>query len=77
MAIAALTVLALHLNDEWRTLPDPLGIRHVFARDSPGRRSGPWAVAVAVPLLLLTLSASPLSQLQLVPGVLESEDRFP
>ena len=68
MAIAALTALALHINDEWVTLPDPLKIRHVFARDSPGRRSGPWSVAVAIPLLLLTLSASPLSQLQLVPA---------
>ncbi len=68
MAITALTALALHVNDEWLTLPDPLGIRRVFARDSPGRQSGPWSVAIALPLLLLTLKVSPLSRLQLIPG---------
>jgi hypothetical protein len=68
MGLTTLTALALHLDPEWRSLPDWLGIRGVFQRDSPGRRSGPWAVAVALPLLLLTLSISPLSGLQAIPG---------
>lgn len=68
MALTALPVLALHLDPEWRRLRDPLGIRAVFARDSPGRRSGPWAVAVTIPLLLLTVSFSPLARLHLIPG---------
>ena len=68
MGITALTALALHLDQEWRALPDWLGIRGVFQRDSEGRRSGPYAVAVAIPLLLLTLYASPLSGIQAIPG---------
>jgi hypothetical protein len=68
MAITTLTVLALHVNAEWVTLPDVLQIRSKFARESPGRRSGPWSLAFAVPLLLFTVSASPLSRMQLIPG---------
>jgi hypothetical protein len=68
MGLAALTALALHLDCEWRELPDFLGIRGVFQRDSPGRRNGPWAVAVTIPLLLLTVSFSPLSGMQAIPG---------
>jgi hypothetical protein len=68
MGITALAALALHLDAEWRALPDPLGIRAVFLRDSPGRRSGPWAVAFAVPLLLVTVSWSPLAAMNLIPG---------
>jgi hypothetical protein len=68
MALTALTALALHIDQEWRALPDRLGIRAVFQRDSPGRRSGPWAVAVALPLLLLTVSFSPLARLGVIPG---------
>jgi hypothetical protein len=68
MGLTALAALALHLDAEWRTLPDPLGIRAVFIRDSAGRRTGPWSVAVAIPLLLLTLSASPLAARKLVPA---------
>jgi hypothetical protein len=68
MGIAALSVLALHIDREWRELPDLLGIRGVFQRDSPGRRNGPWAVATVTPLLLVTLAWSPLATLRLVPG---------
>ena len=68
MALTALAVLAIHLDQEWRGLPDPLGIRAVFTRDSPGRRSGPWAVAITVPLLLVTVSGSPLADMRLIPA---------
>jgi hypothetical protein len=68
MGIVALSALALHLDREWRMLPDWGGIRGVFQRDSPGRRSGPWAIGVALPLLLLTVTYSPLSALQAIPG---------
>jgi hypothetical protein len=68
MAITTLAVLALHVNAEWVTLPDIFSVRRKFAKESPGRRSGPWSAAVALPLLLLTVSASPLSRLQVIPG---------
>jgi hypothetical protein len=68
MVLTALPALALHLDPEWRLLPDPRGIRAVFQRDSAGRRDGPWAVAISFALLLVTLSLSPLSRLQLIPG---------
>ncbi len=68
MVLSALPALALHLDPEWRSLPDLLGVRGIFQRESPGRRSGPWSVAVTVPLLLLTISASPLAGLRLIPG---------
>lgn len=68
MGLSALPALALHLDLEWRGLPDLFGIRGRFAAESPGRRSGPWAVAVALPLLLVTVSLSPLSRLELIPA---------
>jgi hypothetical protein len=68
MVLSALPALAMHLDPEWRALPDRFGIRGTFQRESQGRRSGPWAVAFAVPLLLLTVSASPLARLALIPG---------
>ncbi len=66
LALTALPALALHLDPEWRELTAISRIRETFARESPGRRSGPWSVTVAVVLLLLTVSASPLSRLRLI-----------
>ena len=66
LALTALPALALHIDPEWRELTLISGIREAFARESPGRRSGPWSVTVAVALLLLTVSASPLSRLRLI-----------
>ena len=66
IGLTALPVLALHIDAEWRTLRDVGGMRRVFARDSAGRRDGPWALGVALLLLALTVSASPLSSLGVV-----------
>ncbi len=66
IGLTALPVLALHIDGEWRMLRDLGGIRGVFARDNVGRRDGPWAVAIGLLLLLLTVGASPLSRLGLV-----------
>jgi hypothetical protein len=68
LGLTALPVLALHINAEWRTLRDLGGLRATFARDSVGRRDGPWALGVSAILILLTLSVSPLSRLGLIPG---------
>lgn len=68
MALTGLPVLALHLDSEWRGLRDIGDIRGTFARESPGRKNGPWALAVTVPLLLVTISASPLARLALIPA---------
>lgn len=68
LGLTALPVLALHIDAEWRTLRDVGGIRGTFARDSVGRRDGPWAWGVSLVLVLLTLGVSPLSRLGLVPG---------
>jgi hypothetical protein len=64
--LTALPVLALHLDPEWRGLRDIGGVRATFARESPGRRNGPWAIAVTVVLLLLVVSASPLARYRLI-----------
>ncbi|MGH7499850.1 MAG: hypothetical protein ACREL3_13485, partial [Gemmatimonadales bacterium] len=71
LGLTALPVMALHINEEWRTLRDFGGIRAVFTRDSAGRRDGPWALGVALVLLLLTLGVSPLSRFGLVPGTFD------
>jgi hypothetical protein len=68
LALTALPVLALHLDPEWRALPDPRGIRGTFQRESPGRKTGTWSVAVTIVLLLLSVSASPFARLELIPG---------
>ena len=68
LGLTALPVLALHLDSAWRGLKDVGGIRGTFARESPERRNGPWALAVTVPLLLVTMWPSPLVRLGLVPG---------
>ncbi|MEO7987686.1 MAG: hypothetical protein ABI766_14235, partial [Gemmatimonadales bacterium] len=52
--LTALPALALHLDPEWRRLGARWKMRLAFERDSPGRRSGPWALAFTLPLLLLT-----------------------
>jgi hypothetical protein len=68
LALTALPVLALHLDPEWRALPDRWAIRETFQRESPGRKTGLWSVAGAGLLLLLTVSASPLARLHLIPA---------
>jgi hypothetical protein len=68
LALTALPVLALHLDPEWRALPDWRGIRGTFQRESPGRKTGAWSVAVTVVLLLLSVSASPFARMQVIPG---------
>jgi hypothetical protein len=70
--LAALPVLARHLDAEWRRYAANWRIRLAFERESPGRKSGPWAIAITVPLLLLTLRASPLSAKGVVPAYFDS-----
>jgi hypothetical protein len=68
LGLTGLIVLVLHLDREWRPLPVFGKIRRVFERDAAGRRDGPWAAAVTVVLVLLTLHVSPASRLRLIPG---------
>ncbi len=68
LGLTALVVLALHIDPEWRSLPVLVRVRRTFERDAAGRRDGPWAAAVSVVLLLLTLGVSPMSRLHLIPG---------
>jgi hypothetical protein len=68
LGLAALPVLVLHLDPEWRALRDRGGMRERFAEDGATRRSGPWAAGGALVLLLLTLHASPLSRWKVIPG---------
>ncbi len=70
--LAALPLLALHLDPEWRDFAANWKIRVAFERDSPGRRSGPWALAVTLPLLLLTVQGSPLSRMGAIPAYFDS-----
>jgi hypothetical protein len=61
----------MHVDAEWRAFKDVGGVRAVFARDSLGRRDGPWAIGIAAIMLALTLTASPLSRLHLIRGTLD------
>jgi hypothetical protein len=59
-------VLALHVDPEWRLLPDFRGIRAVFARDAGRGTTLPWIAPIVVALLLLGMSHGRVGRIRLL-----------
>ena len=51
--LTAVPLLALHLNDPWRSLPDPGGIRHRFAATASRTSTWPWIGLVLIFVVFL------------------------
>jgi len=51
--LTAVPLLALHLNDPWRRLPDPGGIRHRFAATASRTSTWPWIGLVLIFVVFL------------------------
>jgi len=54
--LTALPLLALHVNDAWRALPDPRGIRGRFGATAARTSTLPWVAGVTLILVLLGLN---------------------
>jgi hypothetical protein len=64
--LTALPVLALHLNDVWRRLPDPGGVRGRFGITAGTTTTLPWVLAIVLLLLILVFSQGRVGSLQLI-----------
>jgi hypothetical protein len=68
--LTALPVFALHMDEVWRRLPDPGGVRGRFEITATQTSSLPWALPVAVLLCWLAAAGGRIGSLQLI------RDRF-
>ena len=66
--LTALPVLALHLDDLWRRLPDPGGVRGRFEGTAGNTVTLPWTLPVGALLAVLMLTGGRLGSLQLIRG---------
>jgi hypothetical protein len=64
--LTALPVLALHVDDAWRRLPDPAGVRGRFEQTAGRTSTLPWVLPVVVLLCGLALAHGRLGRLQLI-----------
>jgi hypothetical protein len=64
--LTAMTLLAIHIDPEWRLLPDVRGIRGVFARDAAKGRTLPWIAPVAAVLIVLAASRGTVGPFRLI-----------
>jgi hypothetical protein len=64
--LTALPVLALHLDDLWRRLPDPGGVRGRFASTAESTVTLPWALLVGALLVSLGMTRGRVGSLQLI-----------
>ena len=64
--LTAVAVLALHVDPEWRLLPDFRDIRAVFARDAGRGTTLPWIAPTVVVLLLLGMSHGRVGRIRLL-----------
>jgi hypothetical protein len=65
--LTGLPLLALHLDQAWRRLPDPRGVRSRFGVTAGRTSTLPWALPVAVLLCGLGLMRGLLGSLQIIP----------
>jgi hypothetical protein len=75
-ALAALPLVALHLDAEWRKLPFLARAKKVFEREHAGRYSGAGAATVTVLLTVLALAGGTVAGLDVVPNRFD-EKAFP
>jgi hypothetical protein len=68
--LTALPVFALHVDDAWRRLPDPGGVRGRFEATATRTSSLPWALPIAALLCWLAAAGGRIGGLQLI------SDRF-
>ena len=66
--LTALPVLALHLNNLWRRLPDPGGVRGRFESTAGNTVTLPWTFPVGALLAVLMMTGGRLGSLQLIRG---------
>ena len=64
--LTALPVLALHLDEAWRRLPDSSGIRGRFEMTAQNTVTLPWTLPVAVMVVALALSSGRVGSRQLI-----------
>jgi hypothetical protein len=64
--LTALPILALHLDDLWRRLPDPGGVRGRFEITTGATTTLPWALPVVVLLVVGAWGRGRLGSLQLI-----------
>lgn len=64
--LTALPVLALHVNDAWRGLPDPGGVRGRFAATASEASTLPWVIPIASLVSGLALAGGRVGSLQLI-----------
>lgn len=64
--LTALPILALHVNEVWRRLPDPGGVRARFAATARETSTVPWTLPVAVALVVLAGAGGRAGSLSLI-----------
>jgi hypothetical protein len=64
--LTSLPLLALHLDDPWRRLPDPGGVRARFGTTAGDTTTLPWAVPIAALLAWLAGAGGRVGSLQLI-----------
>ena len=64
--LTALPILALHLNDLWRRLPDPGGVRGRFESTAGSTSTLSWILAATLLLVLLASSRGRVGSVQLI-----------
>jgi hypothetical protein len=66
LGLTALPVLALHLDELWRRLPDPGGVRGRFESTAGDTVTLPWTLPVGALLAVLVMTGGRLGSLQLI-----------
>jgi hypothetical protein len=64
--LIGIPLVALEVDDGWRGLPDPGGVRQRFAQTAQRTSTLPWCLAVTVLLLLLAVSRGRVGSTQLI-----------
>jgi hypothetical protein len=64
--LTALPIFALHMDEVWRRLPDPGGVRGRFETTATRTSSLPWALPIAVLLCWVAAAGGRIGSLQLI-----------
>jgi hypothetical protein len=70
--LTALPILALHVDELWRRLPDPGGVRGRFDTTARNTSTLPWALPVAVLLVGLAVARGRAGSVQLIRDVFDA-----
>ena len=64
--LTGLSILALHLDELWRRIPDPLGVRGRFETTARSTATLPWMIPVVLLMVTLALGRGRLGSAQLI-----------